>query len=133
MYMEYTTHCRIKGGTSVPTPKQKRKSYITNILIYLLCKNVNTLSKFPNFIPQTSLHFEKKARSVSVTLNVLCICHIELHYCITYMFIQCSSNKTQNGNFRKIYIVLFQCPLACLGFIIPIENFTLIWRRHNNW
>ena len=71
------------GGTSVPTPKQKRKSYITNILIYLLCKNVNTLSNFPNFIPQTSLHFEKKARSVAVTLNVLCIC--QLNYSTTLL------------------------------------------------
>ena len=71
-----------------------------------------------------------------MTIFVLCICHIELHhYYITNVFIQCSKcNKTQNStsNFPKIHEILFQCPLACLGFIIPIENFTLIRRRHRN-
>ena len=83
--------------------------------------------------PKPHLILKKKSKSVSVTLHVLCICHIELHqYYITIIFFQCSSNKTQNSNFRKIHILLFQCPLVCLEFIFPIVNFTLIRRRHRN-
>ena len=26
---------------------------------------------------------------------------------------------------------LLVCLFVCLGFIVPLENFSLIWRRHN--
>ena len=41
-----------------------------------------------------------------------------------------STNATVDNEIRMVCNGLGFCLFVCLGFIVPLENFSLIWRRH---
>ena len=42
-----------------------------------------------------------------------------------------STNATVDNEIRMVCNGLGFCLFVCLGFIVPLENFSLIWRRHH--
>ena len=61
-----------------------------------------------------------------------------VHVNVCFITIQDTSLLNVRGDvyswplFVCLFVWLFVCLFVCMGSIVPIENFSLIWRRHHN-
>ena len=64
------------------------------------------------------MSFMRKLNQKLVTVKYILIFHYGLFVCLFCLFV-CLS------------VCLFVCLFVCLGFPVPLENLSLIWRRHH--
>ena len=58
----------------------------------------------------------------------------EIHICSFEFYLLSIKYKGIRTQFQIQFLILIHCLFVCLWFIVPLENFSLIWRRpHYRW